>query len=163
MTASLAILVGIPGAGKSTFIAHSPDFTKLETWSIVSSDRIREELTGEISNQDSNGEVFDTLYERVRTHLSNGWPVVVDATNLQPDYRSNLMAIAKELGVQATYAYLFLASNDFELCQERNLARHDRFEPVPENVMRRFYDLFQQNCSVETLTKEGWKVKEVKE
>lgn len=148
---ALYITVGIPGCGKTTFLeSQSED----EAWSIVSTDRMREELTGDMSDQSRNDEVFDALYTKIRTHLSAGWPVAVDATNLRQEYREVLKAIADEVDAD-TYAYRFAISNDFDTCQQRNMSR-DRV--VPEPIMRRFHKTFIEECDADQLEREGWHV-----
>lgn len=163
---ALAILVGIPGCGKSTYIHDQTQphkgHNEFESWSVFSTDVIREKLTGNISSQDVNDTVFATLYEGVKKHLSSGWCVVVDATNLTPQLRGKLLTIALDC-VAIPYAYRFGKSTDLTFCQQRNLSRHDRFEPVPEAVMVRFHGLFLQQCRPIDLESEGWRVVEVKE
>lgn len=122
---------------------------------IISSDAIREELTGNMENQDANRAVFDVLYQRVRSGLAQGLNVLVDATNLKAEYRRKLMAIGIEERADLLQALRFECSGSFKVCQERNLNRE---RVVPEFVMRRFHGMFMSNCSVTELVGEGWHV-----
>ena len=156
---TLTITVGIPGCGKSTLAEKLKAEGTIDV--ILSSDDIRQELTGDIENQDANAQVFKTLYRRVEGGLAQDLNVLVDATNLKPSYRRHLNEIAA--GIRWTpaierQALLFLDSFDFDLCQARNLARE---RVVPEFVMRRFHEQFVQGCTPEQLKAEFWTVVEI--
>ena len=152
MGSGLLVTVGIPGCGKSTCLDQMLTSGTVDI--VVSTDKIREQLTGDASNQDANGEVFRRMHGRIRAALSVGTlNVAVDATNLRPQDRATVKSFAGP-GVRAV-ALRFSDSEDFVTCQQRNSAR-DRV--VPDDVMERFYQRFMQDCSVETLLSEGWKV-----
>jgi predicted kinase len=148
----LHITVGIPGCGKSTF---ADEYGSQTGAIVVSSDKLREELTGNVEDQSRNRDLFGILHQRVSTILDEGYSVLVDATNLKPEYRKNLMAIALDLEVPA-YAHWFEVSLDYSACQTRNLARE---RVVPERVMKRFHKAFCLDCTPATLGDEGWVVK----
>lgn len=63
----LYIMVGLSGSGKST-IAKEIAETE-ENTIIVSSDAIREELTGKVEDQSKNEEVFKIFHNRIRKGL----------------------------------------------------------------------------------------------
>lgn len=147
----LRITVGIPGCGKSTWCEQQDGFLTL------SSDALRIELLGDVARQDANREIFAQLENRAVIALNKGESVIIDATNLQPKNRKGWMQKAELMEVPA-YAYRFEVSEDYAECQARNLARERQ---VPEDVMKRFHNLFNLNCSVETLEREGWVVSEV--
>lgn len=156
---TLTITVGIPGCGKSTLAEKLKADGTVDV--ILSSDAIREELTGDAENQDANARVFSTLFHRVEAALEQKLNVLVDATNLKPTYRRRLNEIAAELvwtPAIERVALLFMDSLDFDLCQARNLARE---RVVPEFVMRRFHDAFLQNCTPSQLKAEYWTVVEI--
>ncbi len=133
----LFILVGIPGCGKSTWAKNF-----FRNGIIVSSDAIREELTGDPTDQTRNGEVFDTFHARIRENLRTGhWPagadVIADSTALDAFARKNLVDLAREANV------------DVHLVVFRNLAqaayrneRRDRI--VPKDVMRRMVAKYER-------------------
>jgi len=147
----LHITVGIPGCGKSTF---ADEYGSQTGAIVISSDKLREELTGDAEDQTRNRDLFGIMHQRVRTILDEGYSVVVDATNLKPEYRKNLMDIALDLEVPA-YAHWFGVSMDFDTCQGRNLARE---RVVPEHVMKRFHKMFYSSCAPFQLKEEGWVV-----
>lgn len=95
---SLVLMVGPSGAGKSTIIAQHFD-----AYEVVSSDAIREELTGDFNRQDYNPLVFKELNHRIRIKLDLGERVVVDATNLRKQDRQSITSIGAQFGVPIYY------------------------------------------------------------
>jgi len=95
---SLVLMVGPSGAGKSTVIA-----SHFEDYEVVASDGLRHELVGDFNRQDINPLVFSELHNRVRTKLSIGERVVVDATHLKKADRKGVTDIGRELGVPMFY------------------------------------------------------------
>lgn len=149
---TLHITVGIPGCGKSTYVERmSPRY---ESWEILSSDDIREELTGSVDDQTANRAVFYVINKCARLLLAYGHDVVIDATNLRPNYRKDLLQIAKDCDA-TPWAIRFDDSEDFDLCQGRNL---NRTRIVPLDIMQRFHSTFMEECSKEQLREEGWVV-----
>jgi len=89
---SLVVLVGASGAGKSTFArAH---FRPTE---IVSSDAFRAMVSDDENALDASEDAFEVLHHVVRTRLRRGLLTVVDATNVQPRARQQLVSLAREL------------------------------------------------------------------
>ena len=74
----LVLLVGPSGAGKSTYAGAHYDAGE-----IVSSDAIREDIFGSLEAEGDQGPVFERLREEVRSRLSSGRRVVVDATHIK--------------------------------------------------------------------------------
>ena len=68
------MMVGLPGSGKSWYAEN-----KLPDAVIHSSDTIREELLSDISDQNHQELVFQTLHDRVLSDLRAGKDVVYDA------------------------------------------------------------------------------------
>lgn len=145
------VAVGIPGCGKSTYAERLLTNGTIDV--VVSSDKIREQLTGDATDQTRNNNVFDVLHGRVRAALSVGLDVLVDATNLRPRDRQRLLNYTQDGDV--ALALRFSDSENFLLCQQRNKGRE---RVVPDDVMERFHRTFLQDCNVETLLAEGWKV-----
>ena len=65
----LYVMCGLSGSGKSTIAKQitndNPDTV------IISTDMIREQLTGEIGDQSQNDEVFELFYTLIRKRLEN--------------------------------------------------------------------------------------------
>ena len=64
----LIVMVGLPGSGKSTYAKELIKKGRADI--ILSSDAIREELTGDESNQTVNDKVFKLLYQRMNDYFS---------------------------------------------------------------------------------------------
>ncbi len=88
---SLVLLVGPSGSGKSSFARKH--FLPTE---VVSSDFCRALVADNENDQSATSDAFDLLHEIVRKRLARGRLTVVDATNVQPEARKSLIALAKE-------------------------------------------------------------------
>lgn len=115
---SLVLLIGSSGSGKSTFARQH--FLPTE---VVSSDFCRALVSDDENDQAATSDAFDVLHMLVRKRLARGKLVVVDATNVQPEARKSLIALAKEYHVFAEAIVFDLPER---LCQDRNKARPDR-------------------------------------
>lgn len=115
---SLVLLVGPSGSGKSTFARKH--FLPTE---VISSDFCRALVSDDENDQSATGDAFDLLHTLVRKRLARGKLVVVDATNVQPESRKSLIALAKEFHVFAEAIVFDLPER---LCQDRNKVRPDR-------------------------------------
>lgn len=73
-------MCGLSGSGKSTIATQIAN--ENPNTIIVSSDAIREELTGNYEDQEHNEEVFKIFHNRIRKNLENKKNVIADATNL---------------------------------------------------------------------------------
>jgi protein phosphatase len=115
---SLVLLVGPSGCGKSTFARQH--FKPTE---VLSSDRCRGLVSDDENDQTSTKEAFEVLHFIARKRLAAGRLTVIDATNVQPDSRKPLVALAREFHVMPI-AIVFDYSE--KLCHERNQNRPDR-------------------------------------
>jgi protein phosphatase len=115
---SLVLLVGPSGCGKSTFARQH--FKPTE---VLSSDYCRGLVSDDENDQTSTKEAFEVLHFIARKRLAAGRLTVIDATNVQPDSRKPLVALAREFHV-LPIAIVF----DFpeKVCQERNRSRPNR-------------------------------------
>lgn len=99
--AKLILPIGISGSGKSYI--YNKDYKDCVQ---VSPDLIREELTGDISNQSKNKEVFKLAFERVDECLNKGLDVFFDATNVNKSQRKNFTDKYKDTDVEVIYVIL---------------------------------------------------------
>jgi protein phosphatase len=115
---SLILLVGPSGCGKSTFALQH--FKPTE---VLSSDYCRGLVSDDENDQASTKEAFEVLHFIARKRLAAGRLTVIDATNVQPDSRKPLIALAREFHV-LPIAIVF----DFpeRICQDRNRSRPNR-------------------------------------
>jgi protein phosphatase len=115
---SLVLLVGPSGCGKSTFARQ-----RFKPTEVLSSDYCRGLVSDDENDQTSTKEAFEVLHFIARKRLAAGRLTVIDATNVQPDSRKPLVALAREFHV-LPIAIVF----DFpeKVCQERNRTRPNR-------------------------------------
>ena len=99
--AKLILPIGISGSGKSYI--YNKDYSDCVQ---VSPDLIREELTGSISNQSKNKEVFKLAFERVDEYLNKGKDVFFDATNVNKSQRKSFTDKYKDTDVEVIYVIL---------------------------------------------------------
>ena len=115
---SLVVLIGPSGCGKSSFArAH---FKPTE---VLSSDFCRGLVSDDENAQSATNDAFDVLHYVARKRLAAGRLTVVDATNVQPEARKPLVALAREFHVLPVAVVLNLPE---KLCHERNQNRPDR-------------------------------------
>ena len=127
------MIMGLPCSGKSTF---AQKLAEEYNANIHSSDAIREELIGDINNQEHNNEVFHTLHKRIKDDLRNGRSCIYDACNISYKQR---MAFLNELKNIPCEKQCMLMATPYEWCVERNTKRERK---VPEYVIKRMYMSF---------------------
>lgn len=146
MKPTLYVLVGIPGAGKTTYAASAyKDATH------ISSDVIRKELYGDESIQGDSNQVFELMKSRSVNAIKEGKDVVYDATNIQRKYRVALLQNFKSIECAKTCVCVIAP---IHICIERNKKRGRK---VPEAVLFRMLRQFNVPH-----TSEGFDVVEVK-
>lgn len=123
----LICLVGISGAGKSTFaddyLSKNPDTVYL------SSDKIRGIIGKDESDQSVTPQVFSIIKREVDKNLKDGKTVMVDATSLNPKERRDYLDTADKYGVDAI-AYVFERSREQLIKnQEKRAASGGRMVP----------------------------------
>ena len=142
---SLVVLVGPSGSGKSTFArAH---FLPTE---VVSSDSCRGVVADDESDQTATTAAFEVLHFIAAKRLQAGRLTVIDATNVQPEPRRQLIELARRYHVLPVVVVLNVPE---AVCHERNAARPDRqFGP---HVVRTQVRALRQ--SLRTLEREGFR------
>ncbi|MDX3184975.1 polynucleotide kinase-phosphatase [Streptomyces sp. ME02-7008A-1] len=125
---SLVVLVGASGSGKSTFARRH--FKPTE---IISSDFCRGLVADDENDQSASGDAFDVLHYIAGKRLAAGRLTVVDATNVQPESRKQLVQLARQHDVLPMAIVLDLPE---EVCQARNATRPDR-AGMPRHVVQR--------------------------
>jgi len=115
---SLVALVGVSGSGKSSFAARH--FLSTE---VLSSDFCRGLVSDDENDQTVTGAAFDVLHFIAGKRLEAGKLTVVDATNVQPEARKSLIALAKR---HHTLAVAIVLDVPDSVCSERNSVRPDR-------------------------------------
>jgi protein phosphatase len=142
---SLVVLVGVTGSGKSTFArAH---FKPTE---VISSDFCRGLVADDENDQSATPDAFEVLHYIAGKRLTAGRLTVVDATNVQPEARRQLVTLAREHDVLPVAIVLDLPE---QLCAERNQSRPDR--DFGAHVLRRQRGQLRRGLS--SLQREGFR------
>jgi protein phosphatase len=115
---SLVVLIGPSGCGKSTFARRH--FKPTE---VLSSDAVRALVSDDENDQSSTDDAFAALHFVAARRLARARLTVVDATNVQPEARKPLVALAREHHVLPVAIVLDLPER---LCHDRNRSRPER-------------------------------------
>jgi protein phosphatase len=142
---SLVCLVGASGSGKSTFAREH--FGRFE---VISSDYCRGLVADDENDQSASPAAFDVLRYIAGKRLEAGRLTVIDATNVQPESRRQLVELARAHDVLPVAVVLDLPER---VCLGRNVGRADR--DFPDAVVRRQRD--QLRRSLRHLGKEGFR------
>ncbi|HEU5069086.1 MAG TPA: polynucleotide kinase-phosphatase [Verrucomicrobiae bacterium] len=142
---SFVVLIGVSGSGKSTFVRKH--FKPTE---ILSSDYCRGLVSDDENSQAATKDAFEVLHFIARKRLAAGKLTVVDATNVQPESRKSLVAIAREFHCLPVAIVLDVPEH---VAHDRNKARPDRdFGP---HVIRQ--QAQQLHRSLRGLEREGFR------
>jgi protein phosphatase len=142
---SLVVLIGVSGAGKSTFARQR--FSPTE---VISSDYCRGLVADDENDQSASADAFELLHFIVGKRLAAGRLTVVDATNVQVEGRRALVALAREHDVLPVAIVLDVPES---VCRARNASRRDR--DFGEHVLRRQHGELRR--SLRGLAREGFR------
>jgi len=124
---SVVLLVGAAGAGKSSFaVRHFPRVA------ILSSDAMRESISGDPADQTATRAAFAALHRALEQRLADRQLAVIDATNVTPAARLAIRRAAVRQGVPVVAIVLDLPA---DLVRARNASRAGR--QVPDAVTLR--------------------------
>jgi polynucleotide kinase-phosphatase len=141
----LVVLVGVSGSGKSTFAARH--FRPTE---VLSSDAFRGLVGDDENDQTVTAAAFEALHAVAAQRLKLGRLTVIDATNVQPDARRPLLALAREHHVLPVAIVLDVPE---QVCIQRNEARPDR--TFGAGVIRRQHSALTRSAG--RLEREGFR------
>ncbi|MCX4748976.1 polynucleotide kinase-phosphatase [Kitasatospora sp. NBC_01287] len=142
---SLVVLVGTSGSGKSSFARQH-----FATTQVISSDYCRGLVSDDENDQSASADAFELLHYIVGKRLAAGRLTVVDATNVQPAARKQLVALARAHDVLPIAIVLDVPPG---VCAERNLTRPDR-DFGPHVIQRQHRELRR---SLNGLEREGFR------
>lgn len=144
----LRMMIGIPGSGKSTLAQRWLDGGEVDQ--VVSSDAIREFLTGDSGNQDCNP--WPAFYKQLEDSLRQGKKVVADATHLTPKTWKPIRKLGEKYGIPPQ-AHIMRTS--LTLCANRNQNR-DRI--VNSDAMYRMSMNYSEWAKVKVLAQHGFRL-----
>lgn len=134
---SLVLLVGTSGSGKSTFArAH---FRPTE---VVSSDHCRALVSDDEADQSATKDAFEVLHFIAAKRLARGRLTAVDATNVEPQARHPLLALAHEHHAAPVAIVLDLPE---QIAHERN--RHRPGRVVAPHIVRQQHESLRHSLA----------------
>lgn len=122
MEKNLYIMVGISGAGKSTWIKNTTKDLDRNEYRIISPDNERKKLTGDISNQECSSVAFFNCHKQLERYVDDESVLRIywDATNLSTkSLKDIIITVEKAKLTWAVHLVCFEDSRDWELCQSR--------------------------------------------
>ena len=117
--ATLYVMIGVPGAGKSTFVKEHPEING------VCPDEIRQELFGDAGNQEQGEKVFQIAFNRTRKLLDAGQDVIFDSTNVRRKYRKDYFKKFPDVSKVAVFV-----NTPVDECKRRNANRDRKVSDV---------------------------------
>ena len=142
---SLVVLIGPSGSGKSTFARRA--FLPTE---VLSSDFCRGLVSDNENDQAATVEAFEVLHFIAAKRLQAGRLTVVDATNVKPESRKPLVALARQYHCIPVAIVLNIPER---ICAERNSTRPDR--NFSNHVIRQHVQ--EMRRSLRRLDREGFR------
>lgn len=131
------VLVGLPGAGKSTY---ARELSKETGAKIFSSDKIREEIGVDGGDSSEHRQVFNILYKRLFGEILRGHDAIFDATNISYKNRvgfiRELNAKCNNVGCGIIEKVCIVIATPYEICLAQNEMRK---EAIPSEVIKRMY------------------------
>src|ERR1051326_8030649 len=114
---SFVVLIGVSGSGKSTFARKHFKATE-----VLSSDFCRGLVSDDENSQAATNDAFEVLHFMASKRLAAGKLVLIEATNLQPESRKPIIALARQFHCIPAVIVFDLPER---LCHERNRNRPD--------------------------------------
>jgi predicted kinase len=118
----LVVLVGPPASGKTSFVRALIARLQIDAESVVSSDEIGAELLGvppaDVDPDAVDARVFEERDRRIAARLAAGRSAIAESTNVLPQARARLLAIARRFNVPVTM--LRFASDMTDILQQHS-------------------------------------------
>lgn len=135
-SSTIIIMIGISGSGKST---KAEELAKIYDAKIYSSDKLREELYGDVNDQTHNNELFAELHKRMVSDLKDNISVIYDATNLSLKNRRKFLRYMEDNKCFPEVC-AYIMSTPYEKCMEQNKMRERQ---VPDYVLEKQIKSFE--------------------
>lgn len=127
------MMCGLVASGKST---RAKELAREYNATVFSSDTLREEMFGNVNDQEHNQELFAELHRRIKEYLRSGKSVIMDSTNLSYKKRMSFLQELKNIPCEKICV---LMATPYEECLKRNSERERK---VPEYVIEKMYRQF---------------------
>ncbi|WEH42731.1 ATP-binding protein [Streptomyces sp. AM 2-1-1] len=102
----LVVLVGPPASGKTSFVRALVARRQIDAEAVVSSDEIRTELFGtspaEATSDAADARIFQERDRRIVARLAAGQSAIAESTNVTPQARARLIALAARFHAPVT-------------------------------------------------------------
>jgi len=163
MEPNLLMLIGIPGSGKSSWLAglevkcqDDGHYVLVDgvPYTIVCPDAIRQSFTDDVSDQSQNILVWQEAKNRTTCRLERGRNIILDATNVNTTRRREFL---QGLPPCRKMAKMFIV-NPEEAYQriKKDLDENKQRSKVPEEIVYRMYGEFQYTLKV--IVSEGFEL-----
>ena len=133
----LFVLIGLPGAGKSTFAQIVRERNKKIKY--VSSDELRKEFS---EFKDIHSKIFDIMNKRTIDMLRENNNVIYDSTNLERRYRIDLFNQIRMLPLENVKVEAVFIHNGLNQAIEQSNKRKNR-DDVSEELIRNMYETME--------------------
>jgi len=148
-TLKVYVLVGVSGAGKSTFI---DSFLKKNPNVVVySSDKLRAILGTSEEDQSVSGQVFSTIKYNLDRDLFQGKSVMIDATSLNRKERKDYVVIGEKHNAEMV-AYVFERDKD-TIMKNQQKRKSSGGREVPEWVIDKMFSKYTRPSREERFDK----------
>jgi predicted kinase len=136
--AGLVLLVGPPACGKTSFVQALVAHGQIDEDAVVSSDEIRSELFGasptdadtDADTDAADVRIFEERDRRIVARLAAGQTAIAESTNVTPQARTRLIAIARRFNAPVT---MLRFTPDLGLLLQQN-AERDRTDITAADV-----------------------------
>lgn len=134
---TLWLIAGVPGSGKSTFLANHTNNSKAK---IISRDAIRFKLLGDGDSYFKNEDIVWNMYvDAIKNSLQENEHTVLDATHLNERSRNKILDRLNLDDVNINVIYFKVPLN---VCIDRNSQRTGRAH-VPTDVITKMYTSYR--------------------
>lgn len=138
----IIIPIGISGSGKSRlYDMEYQDYVN------VCPDDIRRELTGNISDQSRNKEVFKIAQKMIDDRIANDRDVFYDVTNINTEYRKKFVNKYKGTDVKIIYVILPVDVNVSNERIKNDLNNKVDRSKVSYQVLLRQYEMYKETLN----------------
>ncbi|TWF73297.1 ATP-binding protein [Kitasatospora viridis] len=98
----LVVLVGPPASGKTSFVRALIERRQIDPGAVSSSDEIRAELAAGPPSDAADARIFAERDRRLAARLADGRTAIAESTNVTPQARARLIALARRFAAPVT-------------------------------------------------------------